>query len=66
MKNKLTLSSVRATLAPLGLTIRKTPHAEFLVRIKGSPAGHGYFTNDLQDALDTGKHMAKTGNSIQI
>ncbi len=60
MKNKLTLKQVRATLAPLGVTIRKTGYGdEILVRIKGSPAGHGYFTTELDDALDTGLAMVK-------
>jgi hypothetical protein len=70
MKTKLTLKSVRTELSALGVTIENTmgPEAdkEYKVRIKGSPNGHGYFTPDLDDALATGKHMSKTGNTVQI
>jgi len=66
-KNKLTLNSVRVELATVGVTIRKIGYGdEIRVRIKNSPVGYGYFTNDLVDALLTGLDMAKTGNSIQI
>lgn len=64
--SKLTLKTVRDELAKLNVTIRKNEHAEYVVRIKGSPVGHGYFTNDLNDALATGKSMAKSGATIKI
>ncbi len=64
---KMTLSLVKNLLAQVNITICRTGYGEELkVRIKGSEAGHGYFTTDLDDALQTGLHMAKTGNSIQI
>ncbi len=47
---------VKSELASLGMTITRKD-GEFKVRIKGSPAGNGYFTTDLQDALDTGRAM---------
>ena len=60
---KLTLKFVRAELALVGVTIRKTLACEidpeYCVRLKGSKAGEGYFTNDLQDALSTGNLIAE-------
>jgi hypothetical protein len=58
MKTKLTLKTVRAELAQIGVTISRTPHDEYKVRVKESPKGHGYFATDLQDAFETGKLMA--------
>lgn len=58
-----TLANVRRRFAYLGLTIRKTPAGEYLVRVKGSPAGEGYFANDLPDAFATGRRMAETRNA---
>ncbi len=68
METKLTLKSVRSELAKVNVTVRKTIPgcSEMVVRLKGSPAGHGYFTNDLSDALATGKEMAKQNVSIKI
>ena len=57
MNNKLTLKSVRTQLASYNVTITKRD-SEYKVRIKGSPRDHGYYTNDLKDALDTGLLMA--------
>jgi hypothetical protein len=64
--HKLTLAKVRSELSALGLTVRKTGYGnEILVRIKGSPAGHGCFcdghdmTASLHDALASGKQMAR-------
>lgn len=59
MKNKsLTLAAVSAALSPYCITIAKRD-GEYLLRVKGSPAGHGYFTNDLCDALEAGLTMTK-------
>ena len=65
MKTKLTLKSVRAELTPLGVTISKGYGHEFVVRIKGSPRGDGFFTPYLDDALATGKLMASDFYQIQ-
>lgn len=54
----LTIQNVRAQLTPLGITLTKRD-GEYCVRIKGSPAGHGYFTTDLSDALASGIEMSK-------
>jgi len=55
---RLTLRYVRDQLRDLGVTIKKDEAGDFVVRIKGSPPDHGYFTRDLRDALDTGRAMA--------
>jgi hypothetical protein len=55
---RLTIKSVKASLAPLGIVLRKTCEGEFCVRLKGSPPDHGYFTTQLDDALATGRWMA--------
>jgi hypothetical protein len=60
---KLTVAAVRAELAPLGITITKRD-GEYVVRVKGSAQGEGYFTSDLADALATGKAMAKPAASV--
>jgi len=57
MTTRLTIKSVRAAL-PSGITLT-VKDGEYLVRIKGSPRGHGYYTNDLQDALFTAKFIAQ-------
>lgn len=55
-----TLTEVREALRAEGLTVTRTGHGqEVKVRVKGSPAGEGYFTDDMQDALDTGRDMAR-------
>lgn len=54
----LTLKSVNSVLSLDNITVRKDGSGDYVVRVKGSPAGEGYFTNDLQDAYDTGRAMA--------
>lgn len=58
MKQKLTQKMVRAELALVGIRIRKTDAGDFRVAHSLTEQG-GYYTTDLQDALDTGKAMAK-------
>lgn len=58
-KEDFTFASVRNELAHVGITIRKTECWEFVVRIKGSPKGHGYFASNLLDARATGFLMAE-------
>lgn len=55
---RLTQAYVRDQLRPLGVSISKRQENEYHVRVIGSPAGEGYFTPDLRDALDTGRAMA--------
>jgi len=53
----LTIAEAKAILSPLGIALTKTD-GEFKVRVVGSPAGHGYFTTEIDDAVATGRHMA--------
>ncbi len=68
-----TLKTLRAELAPLGITIKTTGYGnEILVRIKGSHKDEGAFCDhhDKQtlysDVLATGKQMARTGATTLI
>lgn len=58
---KLTQKNVRAVLALASVAFSRIPGEDYRVRVKGSPEGHGYFTTDLRDALDTGLAMARPG-----
>jgi hypothetical protein len=64
MPTKLTLKHVRAELAKRGVTIRRNNYAEFVVRLKGSPLGQGYFADALDDALSTGLYMADRRDGV--
>lgn len=56
---KLTLAQARQILAPLGIVIKSLPETrEYRVNFKGGVEGSAYYTNDLEDAVATGKHMA--------
>jgi len=59
------LDQIKINLRSLGLTIRKTD-GEFRVAFRGN--GHedsAYYTDDLQDAYDTGRQMARwKGTSV--
>jgi hypothetical protein len=57
-KPKLTLAIAKAELAALGCTITKRGY-DYVVRLKGSPAGSGYHTDGLEDAVQTGADMAR-------
>ena len=61
---KLTFKSVKAELAfvKVGLTKRD---GEYRVTINGR-RGPDYFTNDLQDALDTGLRMAPASVTVAL
>ena len=70
---KHTFKTVRAELALLGISVKKTGYGnELLVRIKGSPKGEGSFCDgdDMQgvywDAMATGKAMARHGFATLI
>jgi hypothetical protein len=56
MKN-LTLKAAKQQLAAVGCTIAKCGY-DYVVRVKGSPAGEGYHTDGLEDAVATGRAMA--------
>ena len=66
---RLTLATARAKLADVGLTLQKRD-GEYRVAMR--PLGYtrayladveagAYYTTDLQDALDTGLHIAAQG-----
>lgn len=55
------LLDVKAELNELGMSIRKVD-GEYRVYPKGTSADHGYFTDDLTDALMTGRYMATEKN----
>lgn len=57
-EKKFIIADVRNEFVPLRLTLRKNMFDEYVVRIKGSPVGHGYFATDLLDARATGIQMA--------
>jgi hypothetical protein len=52
----LTLAAALIELRQLGVSIKKV-EGEYRVRVIGTPAGEGYFTTDLADALETGRRM---------
>lgn len=61
MKNSLSFSYVHAELSAYGIDIRKTGlGSECQVRVKKSPSGEGYFSDDLNDCFQTGKLMARS------
>jgi hypothetical protein len=58
--SNLTLSAVRVMLRAVGISIVKQWGDEYRVYIRGTRVPSlGYFTNDLEDALTTGMHMAR-------
>jgi hypothetical protein len=58
MNAPLSFGLVKRELAARGVTVQRTGHDdEVVVRLRGSPRGWGYFTDDLADALGTGVAM---------
>lgn len=68
---KLKVSEVRAELWKLDIRLGRTEQMEWRVTFATLPPGEGrdffertaYYTNDLADALDTGRAMAKERDS---
>ena len=54
---RLTQDDVKGALRNLGLTFRSRD-GEFRVNYRGGTEGTAYYTDDLSDALDTGREMA--------
>ncbi len=54
---KITFASVRAELNKIGVSIRKRD-GEYRVNMIGGTCTSAYFTDDLSDALGTGRLMA--------
>jgi hypothetical protein len=58
VKPRLTFAAVKAELATIGVKIRKTDCGEFRVVLAGQGEESAYYTDDLSDALGTGKEAA--------
>ncbi len=56
---QITQKDAKTVIAALGLSFRKTEYGEFRValRIENNEAS-AYYTDDLQDAVDTARRMA--------
>lgn len=55
---RLTQAVVKSELAAIGITFRRTPYDDFRVNFRGGTEESAYFTDDLADALDSGRAMA--------
>lgn len=56
---KLTLKQAQGILRAIGITLTKNSYNEYRVAFRGKGnEDSAYYTNDLQDAVDTGRHMA--------
>jgi hypothetical protein len=58
---KLTLKTAQKELAKHGVTLRKV-EGEYQVYVRGQTS-KAYFTDDLADALGTGRHIARGHNA---
>jgi hypothetical protein len=54
---KTTIKQAKAKLSAYGISLVKRD-GELRVRIIGSPLDHGYFTDDVEDAVSTGIAMS--------
>lgn len=57
----MTLKQAKAELEVLGMTIRKEA-GEYRVNEKGGKEATAYYTDDLDDAVRTGREMASLRN----
>jgi hypothetical protein len=55
---RMTLADAKNTLRPLGIRITKTEYDEYRVSRQGREKT-AYYTDDLRDAVETGKVMGK-------
>ena len=66
---KLTQKKVKEELALLSISFKATGFGDFRVNHRGGVNGDNeataYYTDDLQDALDTGKRMHKEAEEKQ-
>jgi len=58
MRKQITLATVRADLKEVGVTIRKNRYDEYRVNIADGSESTAYYTEDLDDAWNTGLDMA--------
>jgi len=52
------LARAKAVLTPLGIEITRTEYDEYRVNFKGGKEATAYYTDDIDDAIGTGKAMA--------
>lgn len=63
---RMTLGQAKSQLAQHGMTIIKTEAGDYRVRPRGARGDdEGYFTDDLDDAVRTGIHMASRGRTAE-
>jgi len=55
----MAMKAARHILTPLGVSIKKNDYDEFVVNLKGGKEATTYYTNDIEDAVNTGMDMAK-------
>jgi hypothetical protein len=60
--SRLTIQQAKQQMPP-GYALSKDEAGEYVVRLRGSPPGEGYFTDDLQDAVGTAQEMARRAES---
>lgn len=53
-----TLVQAKATLRAVGVTISKR-HGEYRVNLRGGREATAYYTDDIEDAVNTGLRMAE-------
>jgi hypothetical protein len=56
----MTLSDAKKIVAAVGCTLSKSD-GEYRVNLRGHGEATAYYTNDLQDAVNTAKTMAARG-----
>jgi len=54
----MTIKEAKATARASGFSLSKTEWGEFRVNVAGGPEATAYYAGDLQEALDTMRHMA--------
>jgi thioredoxin reductase (NADPH) len=59
-RHGMTLAQAKAILTPIGIVLSKTD-GEYRVNFRGGGESTAYYTNDIEDAVATGKSMAKEG-----
>jgi hypothetical protein len=55
-----TQKTAREVLKPFGVTFRRDSSGDYVVRLAYAKAGEGYFTDDIDDAVDTGIYLARS------
>lgn len=58
LATKLTQKEAFRQIRKMGCSVRKDLSGDYVVTLKGTSAATGYYTNDLEDAVQTARHMA--------